>query len=135
MSDVTAASDDVPNGPRPAGLGARLGRGFKHRCPNCGEHHLFRSYLKQVKSCGVCQAELGDIRADDFPPYVTMFLVGHIVVPLILVVEQFYAPSTWIHLALWLPLACIMLFVLMPRVKGAIIGLMWHLRIKGGEFQ
>ena len=46
------------------------------------EGKLFRSFLKVADTCSVCGEELHHQRADDAPPYFTMFIVGHIVVPL-----------------------------------------------------
>ncbi len=79
-------------------------RGFRGRCPACGEGRLFRSFLKVNESCSECGEELHHHRADDFPAYLVIVIVGHIVVPLVLAVETHLAPAYWIHLALWLPL-------------------------------
>lgn len=112
-----------------------LGRGLRKRCPKCGEGRVFRSYLKIVTVCESCGEELGTIRADDFPPYLTMFLVGHIVVPLILIAEKLWEPTTWQHLAVWPLLSLVLILVLLSPVKGACVATLWHLRLKGDEFQ
>ena len=51
------------------------------------------SILKVADSCDACGEELHHHRADDAPPYFTMFIVGHIVIPLVLVVEKLWAPA------------------------------------------
>jgi len=100
-------------------------------CPNCGKGKLFRRYLKVVDTCGVCGEELHHQRADDAPPYFTIFIVGHILVPAALMVERAWKPDMLIHMALWLPLAVIMTLALLPVVKGTIVGLQWALHMHG----
>ncbi len=129
-------SADLSATPLPAASRAlKMWRGWRQACPNCGEGPLYWKYLKLTPTCHHCGTELGSIRADDFPPYVTMFIVGHIVVPLILFAEQYLAPPTWLHLLVWPVFALFLMLFLLPRAKGAIVGLMCHLRIKGTEFQ
>jgi len=96
---------------------------------------LFRSYLKPVEHCETCATEYGHIRADDIPAYFTILLVGHVVVPLAVTVEQLYHPAQWMHMAAWIPLTLIMTLGLLPRIKGASVGIMWRLRLSGNEMQ
>lgn len=117
------------------GLGTLLWRGFRQTCPRCGGAKLFGKYLKTTDHCTACRQELGHIRADDFPPYLTMVVVGHIVVPLILMTEREFQPSIMLHLMMWLPLTLLLTFWFLPRLKGMIIGLMLHLGLRGDESQ
>ena len=110
-----------------------LFRGFLRRCPKCGTGRLFRSYLKPVNNCQNCDEKLGHIRADDIPAYFTIMVVGHIVVPLMVLVEQWYHPETWVHMSLWIPLLLILTFTLLPRIKGSLVSLLWHLSLRGDE--
>jgi uncharacterized protein (DUF983 family) len=111
---------------------ASMLRGFLMRCPNCGGGSLFRSYLKPVESCSACGTALGHIRADDFPPYLTIFVVGHLVVPL-LVISGRAEISTALQIAIAVPATLVLIMLLLPRLKGAVIGLMWSLRLSGAE--
>ena len=106
-------------------------RGFTCRCPNCGEGQLFRAWLKPVETCPVCHEDLSHQRADDFPPYITMVLTGHILVPLMLIMQTLTDFSVTTYLAIYLPLTAIAVFGLMQPVKGAVIGLQWALRMHG----
>lgn len=108
-----------------------LATGFRLRCPACGKGRLFRAFLKIADRCPACAIELHHHRADDAPPYFVMMIVGHIVVPLLLVVETAYKPHIWLHMAIWPPLALGLAIVLLPRVKGAIVGLQWALGMHG----
>jgi len=105
-------------------------RGFIHRCPNCARGALFRKYLKVTDICSSCGEDLSHHRADDAPPYFTILIVGHIVVPLALLAERAWQLSMT-HLLLWLPLVLLLSLVLLPSIKGAIVGLQWALRMHG----
>lgn len=108
-----------------------LWRGFTGRCPNCGRGRMFSSFLKVADRCSHCGQELHHQRADDAPPYFTMFIVGHIVVPAVLVAEKLWSPELWVHFVVWTLVTLALTFALMPRVKGAIVGLQWALRMHG----
>lgn len=111
-----------------------MGRGLTCSCPACGRGHMFRSFLKVADTCDVCGEELHHHRADDAPPYFTMFIVGHIVIPLVLVVEKLWHPALPIHFLLWTAVTLALTFALMPAVKGAIVGLQWALRMHGFDY-
>ena len=108
-------------------------RGFFGRCPCCGKGRMFRAYLKVADRCEVCGEEFFHHRADDFPAYVVIFIVGHTLVPASLSVEINFAPPIWLHLALWLPAALIMTLGLLQPVKGVIVALQWSLGMHGFE--
>ena len=42
-----------------------------------------------------------------------------------------YSPPLWVHAALWLPLTVALALLLLPCVKGALVGLQWALRMHG----
>jgi uncharacterized protein (DUF983 family) len=92
---------------------------------------MFYAFLKVADKCPSCSEELHHHRADDAPPYFTMMIVGHIIVPALLVVEKVWRPELWLHAAIWLPATLILTFALMPGVKGSIVGLQWANRMHG----
>jgi len=107
--------------------------GFKRLCPSCEKAKIFAGYLKLKDKCPHCAAPIGDIRADDLPPYLTIFIVGHIVIPLLLLVEAVYHPPTLFQMIVWPTLALALSLTLLPVLKGAVVGLMWSLGMKGNE--
>jgi len=117
----------------PASFWQAVGRGARNRCPVCGEGRVFRGYLAVVPECAVCHAPLGRLRADDAPPYFTIFLVGHLLVPPVLWVERAWMPPMWVHMVLWLPLFALASMVLLRPVKGAVVGWMMRLGFTGAE--
>lgn len=108
-----------------------IGRGLRKRCPNCGRGKLMAGYLKVAPNCPVCGEDLSHQRADDAPPYLTIVVVGHIIVPLILFIETRWHLPTALHLAIWLPATLILSLLLLPVMKGAVVGLQWALRMHG----
>lgn len=110
-----------------------LVNGFRRRCPHCRKGHIFDGYLRVRDACEVCGTEFFHHRADDAPPYFTILITGHFIVPLMAV---FLAVTDWpagLHLMIWLPLTLFMILALLPRVKGALISLQWALRMHGFE--
>jgi uncharacterized protein (DUF983 family) len=115
--------------PRP--LARAMLRGFACRCPNCGKGALFGRYLKPVAQCSVCGEDYTAQRADDAPPYFTMVIVGHLLVPLMLAVQFSTNFSVLTYMAIWIPFTGIATLSLLQPVKGAIIALQWANRMHG----
>ena len=105
--------------------------GARGRCPNCGTGKLFRAYLKTKDAYETCDLEFHHHRADDAPPYFTILIVSHVVVSLMLMVEQTWKPDLWIHAAIWLPMTLILSLSLLPIIKGALIGVQWAMYMHG----
>lgn len=119
----------LPNAwPHPPMLIA-LGRGFLGRCPSCGKSKIFNGFLKVVAECAHCAAPLGLARADDAPPYFTILVTGHIVVPLMFTVDRMSEPPLWLMSAIFLPLTCVLALGLLRPIKGATVGLMLNLNM------
>jgi uncharacterized protein (DUF983 family) len=106
-------------------------RGFRGRCPRCGEGKLFRAFLKVDDHCSTCGLDYTPHRADDLPAYLVIVIVGHIVVPLALSIETNFAPPVWLQLSIYLPLTLILSLLLLQPVKGAVVGFQWALRMHG----
>lgn len=106
-------------------------RGFLGRCPHCGEGRLFGSWLKTVHACDHCGEVLDLHRADDFPAYLVIVIVGHIVVTAFLAAEAAYELSMTAHLAMWVPLTVVLSVALLQPVKGAVVGMQWALHMHG----
>lgn len=106
-------------------------RGWRGRCPSCGEGRLFGRFLKVQPACASCGTELHHHRADDLPPYLTMAIVGHLVVWLILIAEIDFSLPLWVHLALWPLLTVGLSLWLIQPIKGAVVGLQWANRMHG----
>ncbi len=126
---MTEASSPVAAA-RPLGLAVR--RGLAGRCPNCGEGRLFRAYLKVNDACPACGEDFTPQRADDAPAYVTILIVGHFVVAGIVAAEYIWPDSpVLVDAFVWAALAVALSLFILPRVKGALIGYQWAVRMHG----
>ena len=139
MTDQTQIADSA-TGPLDASQDARpafsaMTQGFLNKCPACGSSGLLHSYLKVSDKCHTCHSEFHHHRADDAPPYLTIVIVGHIIIPLMLWLEKAYQPAMWIHWALWPTLAVVISAIVLPRMKGAVVGLQWALKMHGFDNQ
>ena len=112
-----------------------LKRGFRGRCPRCGEGKLFRAFLKVDNNCSVCGLDFTPHRADDLPAYLVIVIVGHIVVPMALLIETNYSPPVALQLAIYLPFTLVASLALLQPVKGAVVGIQWALRMHGFDEQ
>ncbi|MFN4183745.1 MAG: DUF983 domain-containing protein [Hyphomonas sp.] len=119
--------------PSPAKMPAwrPLLRGLRHRCPACGQGKLFARYLKQVDSCAVCDAPIGRIRAEDGPPWLTVLILGPFLAGMTFISARQDSWPIWITLPALGAFAILAVLMLLPRIKGAIIGLLWAMG--GGE--
>lgn len=125
---ISYPSPDTPDD-RP--LWQSLLRGWKGACPNCGRGRLFGRYLKVKDSCGGCGTAFHHHQSDDAPPYFTILIVGHVVLPGLVMTERLLHPEMWIQMALWPAVTLALTLLLLPRTKGAVIALQWSRRMHG----
>jgi uncharacterized protein (DUF983 family) len=110
-----------------------LTRGFSMKCPQCGRGHLFGRFLKVADHCEECEEDYTAQRADDFPAYLVIVVVGHIVVPALLAVAIAYDPPAWLQLSIWLPVTLFASLGLLQPTKGAVVALQWQAGMHGFE--
>ena len=130
LTDNTTSLDPTPVEPerpmRPALL-----RGWRRRCPRCGQGQLLKSYLKVAKSCPVCKLDYSHHRADDGPAYLTILIVGHLMAPLLHFSFVKWRPEPLVLFTIF-AVGCVALSLyLLPRLKGAIVGFQWARRMGG----
>ena len=114
-------------------LGVAMRRGLFGRCPNCGRARLFASYLKQIERCPACGEHYRHIRSDDAAPWLTVLVVGHLLVPIILTVEPYVTWPSWVSMTLWPALALGLALLVLPRAKGFLMSVIWATRSPGSE--
>ena len=115
----------------PRSIPLSMYRGALCSCPNCGRGDLFAGYLTVAPSCNECGEDFTGEEAHDLPPYVTVFVVGHVVVALLMAAEANLDWSLATHLVVWTIVTIVMCFAMMKPVKGAVVGLQWALRMAG----
>jgi uncharacterized protein (DUF983 family) len=121
---------------RPDEEGARpvsraLRRGWRERCPRCGGGNVFDGYLNVRDECMVCAQPLFHHRADDMPAWITITVVGHLVVPMLVLVNDLWAPPMWVHMVTWPTMVLGLTLLLLPRFKAMVVALQWATRMGG----
>jgi uncharacterized protein (DUF983 family) len=130
---LTRMNNRTADDPRYPSTANALVRGALGRCPRCGIGRLLHHYLKVADRCSACGEAYGHFRADDAPPWLTILIVGHITVPIILVLERNFQLAMWMEFAIYIPLITLLTLVLLPRCKGIILALLWALKAEGSE--
>ncbi len=106
-------------------------KGLKGHCPRCGKGKIFGKWLKINHQCSECNEELHHERAQDFPPYIVIMIVGHVVVTALMIAEANTDWTLTTHLLIWIPVTVVMSLLLMQPVKGAVVGMQWALKMFG----
>jgi len=112
-------------------VGPAMMRGWRRSCPNCGAGPMMRGYLTVRDSCPVCGEALHHQRADDGPAYLTILIVGHLLGPALLYAFVTWRPDPLTLFAVFAVATVAASLFLLPRLKGALIGLQWARRMNG----
>lgn len=118
---------------QPVSTWTAMGRGLLRRCPKCGRSRLFRSYLKPVERCSACGEEYGHIRADDGPPWLSLLVVGHLVVPMAYAAERAVVWPLWISISLWSAVALALTVMALPIARGLFVAIVWVKKSPGSK--
>ncbi len=123
----------APHHPSPAerNLWQAMGRGLAGKCPRCGVGGVFARLLAVAPHCPQCGEALHHHRADDLPPYLNVFIVGHVVVGVLAFIMVHTELDTWTITFGGAGFAVIMAVLLMRPIKGAVIAAQWALRMHG----
>lgn len=106
-------------------------KGWRRRCPCCGQGPLMAGYLKVNRTCTVCRTELFHHRADDGPAYLTILIVGHIMAPLIHLAFVQWRPDPLVMFTGFAIVALSLSLYLLPRLKGVVIAIQWARQMYG----
>lgn len=112
-------------------LGRSIKRGMLNRCPHCGSGKLFRAFLKPVDNCAACGEAMYHHRADDLPAYLTVVIVGHIVIAGYMMTDMVWPIPLWLTFLIWSPITLLVTLLILQPIKGGVIGLQWALKMHG----
>lgn len=105
--------------------------GLKGRCPECGHGRIFDRFLVNKDRCGYCALDLTGHEAHDFPAYIVILLLGHIIVSVMISVNAALSiPVVW-QMAIWPTLTVVLAILLIQPVKGGVIAYQWARRMHG----
>jgi uncharacterized protein (DUF983 family) len=89
--------------------------------------------LQQVDRCSVCGESFGQIHADDGPAWLTIGVVGHIVVPMALFAETNFQWPLLVSMTVWPLTALTLTLTILPRAKAVFIAAIWAMKAPGFE--
>ncbi|TCS60795.1 DUF983 domain-containing protein [Primorskyibacter sedentarius] len=129
LENVTVEDDVNVAAERP--MMPAIMKGWRRRCPNCGNGPLLSGYLKVRDTCPVCREELHHHRADDGPAYLTILFVGHLMAPLLHIAFVMFRPEPLVLFTIF-AVGCVALSLyLLPRLKGVIVAIQWAREMHG----
>ncbi len=111
---------------------AAIARGFRNRCPHCGKGQLLRGYVTPTGDCTACNERLARYQTADFAPYLVTFAIGLLFMPTTLWLSL-HGFATGATVTVLVVSALTIALVLLPRMKGAAIGLLWALDVKTNQ--
>jgi len=130
-SGLAPPSPDLREPDLPENAWLAMFRGARGRCPRCGQAALFRQFLKPFDHCPHCKQDWTHQRADDFPPYISTLLTGHIMAPVIIALIESEALSLGAMIAIVVAMATALIALFLQPAKGAVIALQWWFGMHG----
>ena len=92
---------------------------------------MFARFLKPSGACHHCGQAWDSSRADDFPAYIVILLLGHLLVPLMIEVNAVLDIPLGVQAALWPGLAILLALAMIQPAKAAVITFQWSRRMDG----
>lgn len=105
--------------------------GFKGKCPSCGGAPIFGRFLKPLPHCPACGQSWAHQQADDFPAYLVILVLGHLLVPIVVEVNLSYEMPMVAQMLVWPAIALAIALIAIQPFKGAVIAFQWAKRMHG----
>jgi uncharacterized protein (DUF983 family) len=130
MPNSSRPAQIVPDSAHQSAAQAAL-RGMRNHCPRCDHKPLFARYLKPVQSCAGCGQDWTLHQADDFPAYLSIFISGHLLAPVLIAVGSRELLPMGVLALVAIIGALLLTIALLQPAKGAVIALQYHWRMHG----
>ena len=92
---------------------------------------MFARFLKPSPACEACGQGWDQSRADDFPAYIVILLLGHLLVPLMIEVNAALDIPMGLQALLWPGFAILLAVAMIQPAKAAVIAFQWSRRMDG----
>ncbi len=106
-------------------------RGMRNHCPRCDHKPVFARYLKPVQRCACCGQDWTLHQADDFPAYISIFISGHLLAPVLIAVGSRELLPMGVLAVIAILGALLLTIALLQPAKGAVIALQYHWGMHG----
>jgi uncharacterized protein (DUF983 family) len=90
---------------------------------------LLSGYIKPERRCAHCDANLEPYQTADIAPYLVTFCAGLIFTPIVVALSLSGRADAWVVSAI-MGAALAFALLMLPRAKGAVIGLHWALDVR-----
>ena len=87
---------------------------------------MFAGYLSVRERCESCGMLFEPLRSDDAPPYFTLFIVGHVVIGLYMLLWPLIPVPVWGQAVIWCSLTLVLSLTLLPFVKGGVMAVIYR---------
>jgi len=95
--------------------------GWKGLCPRCGQGRMFRSWLKIVDRCDVCDLDYRFAAPDDGPAFFSLCIIALPLIFLVVWIEVAFDPPGWVHLITSLPVMVAGTLLPLRPIKGWLV--------------
>ena len=112
-------------------VGLSLLEGHSRKVPALWARSPVCAFLKVDDHCSVCRLDFTGHLGDNLPAYLVIVTVGQVFVPVVLWTAVDYAPSLAFERGIYLPILALASISIPQRVKGAVMGLQWSLKMDG----
>jgi uncharacterized protein (DUF983 family) len=82
-------------------------------------------FLKPVPYCPCCGEDWTARTADDFPAYLVILLLGHLLVPVVVEVNLHFILPASFQMLFWPSLAAMLALLMIQPAKGFVMALQW----------
>ncbi len=113
-ADAVRILDDIR---RAISCSLELGRAAARELVGVGKGQLFSAYLTVRQICPVSGNDNEQYRSDDFAPYVTMFMVLHLLVRVLFLADREWEMSVWLEGAMAIPIFSLVTLAVLPFAK------------------
>ena len=100
------------------------------KCPRCHKGNLFEKTLsfEIIDQCKECDLNLSEHDVGDGPAVFLIFILGFLLVPLAILIEQSFTPPLWVHAITSTLLALLLTLLFLKPLKSYIIALQFKHR-------
>ena len=98
-----------------------LKTGWLGLCPRCGKGKMFKSFLKLVDTCDVCDLDYRFASPDDGPAFFSLCIVALPLIAVVVWIQLAFTPPFWVHLLTSFPLMIAGCILPLRPIKGWLV--------------